>query len=63
MIEKFDSLQMTFEDAKKLSLEEKKERAKQREELLSKMTNKELNELLNRPIPNQYKEKIRKFLK
>lgn len=63
MIEKFDSLQMTFDDAKKLSLEERKERAREREQLLSKMTNDELNELLKRPYPSQFKQKIRSYIK
>lgn len=63
MIKKFDELQMTFEDAKRLSLEERKARAEERERLLSQMTNEELNELLERPYPSQFKQKIRKYLK
>ena len=63
MIKKFDELQMTFEDAKKMSLDERKARAKERENLLSQMTNDELNELLERPYPSQFKQKIRSYIK
>ena len=63
MIKEFDKLAITTENVKDMSLEEQKRRAKEREQLLSKMTNEELNELLKRPYPSQYKAQIRKFLK
>ena len=63
MIKEFDKLAITTENVKDMPLEEQKRRAKEREQLLSKMTNEELNELLKRPYPSQYKAKIRKFLK
>lgn len=63
MIEKFDKLAITTDNIKNMSLDEQKKRAKEREQLLSKMTNDELNELLKRPYPSQFKMKIRKFLK
>ena len=63
MIKEFDKLAITSENVKGMSWEEQKRRAKEREQLLSKMTNEELNELLKRPYPSQYKAKIRKFLK
>ena len=63
MIKEFDKLAITSENVKDMSWEEQKRRTKEREKLLSKMTNEELNELLKRPYPSQYKAKIRKFLK
>ena len=63
MIEEFDKLAITTENYDKLSKEEIKKREAKRRELLSKMSNAELNELLERPYPGQYKQVIKQYIK
>jgi len=62
MIKEFDELEINTSNVSKLSENEKKERAKKREALLAKMSSQELNTLLKRPYPSQFKEKIKKYL-
>ncbi len=61
MLEKYDKLAITPELVNKLSSEELKERVKERDELIKEMSDAEIKELLNRPIPSQYKAKIKKI--
>lgn len=58
MIKEFDALAITTENYDKLSAEEKKERIRKREELLKKMSDAEIQELLSRAYPSQFKQKI-----
>lgn len=62
MIKEFDSLAITTDNYDKLSKQEINERVKKREELLSKMSRDEINQLLKRPYPPQFKAKLKKFL-
>lgn len=62
MIKEFDNLTIKSDEYERLSESEKRERVRKREELLSKMSKEELNELLKRPYPSQMKEKIKKYL-
>lgn len=61
MLEKYDKLAITPELVDKLSPEELKERVKERDELIKEMSDAEIEELLNRPIPSQYKAKIKQI--
>ena len=62
MVKEFDNLAIKSDEYERLSESEKRERVRKREELLSKMSKEELNELLKRPYPSQMKEKIKKYL-
>lgn len=63
MIKEFDSLAITIDNYDKLSADEKKERVRKREELLKRMSNEEIKELLGRAYPPQFKQKIRELRK
>lgn len=61
MLEIYDNLAITPELSERLSEEEIKERVKQRDEIIKKMSDEEIEELLNRPLPAQYKAKIKEL--
>jgi hypothetical protein len=62
MIEEFDSLAVTTENYKKLTDSEQEERHRKREQLLAKMSKEELQILIARPYPSQYKSILKKYL-
>lgn len=63
MIKEFDDLAITFDNVDKLTKEERIARAKKRKEILKQMSEEEINELLSRPYPSQFKDTIRKSRK
>lgn len=62
MINEFDKLAITSEEYKEMSETEINERVKKREELLKRMSRKEIEELLKRDYPVQFKQKLKKYL-
>lgn len=61
MLKEYDDLVIKANEVDKLSLEERKARTKKRDELIKKMSDSEIKEILSRNIPPQYKEKVRKL--
>lgn len=61
MLKEYDELVVKANEVDKLSLEERKARTKKRDELIKKMSDSEIKEILSRNIPPQYKEKVRKL--
>ena len=62
MIKEHDRLAKEIAEVMGKDLEKAKELSKQKDELLSRMSKEELNELLKRPYPPQYKMKIKKYM-
>ena len=61
MIKEFDELAITNENYDKLTATERKQRTQKRYELIKKMNEKEIEELLKRPYPSQFKMKIKEL--
>lgn len=61
MIKEFDELAITSENYDKLTPEERKERTRKSDALIKKMSKEEIEELLKRPYPAQYKIKIKEL--
>lgn len=59
MIEEFDRLAITSDNMHKLTKKEQIERVKKRDALIKQMNEEEIEELLKRPYPVQYKIKIK----
>ena len=63
MIEKYDELEKKASMLVGKDITEAKKVIKQKEEVLKKMKNEEIELLLKRPYPAQYKNKLKNFLK
>ncbi len=63
MIEAHDKLALKISKAVETDKDLAKRLSKQKDEVLAQMSNEEINELLSRPYPPQYKMKLKKFLK
>ena len=63
MIEAHDKLAEKISKVAETDKELAKRLSKQKDEVLSQMSNEEINELLKRPYPPQYKVKLKKYLK
>jgi hypothetical protein len=61
MIEEFDRLAIYVNELDNLSKEEIIQRVKMQDELLKRMSDEEINTILSRKIPVQYKIKISKI--
>lgn len=61
MLEKYDNLAITSEKADSMTEDELKEVVAKRDELIKKMSDDEIKELMKRPLPPQYKIKIQKL--
>ena len=62
MLKEYDRLEMEISKIASKDMNKAKELSKEKKALLSKMTTQELQTLLKRPYPSQYKEIIRKHL-
>lgn len=63
MIEAHDKLVDKISKVAENDKELAKRLSKQKDEVLAQMSNEEINELLKRPYPAQYKMKLKKYLK
>ncbi len=63
MIEAHDKLVEKISKAVDNDMDLAKKLSKQKDEVLSQMSNEEIKELMKRPYPAQYKEKLKKYLK
>ena len=63
MIEAHDKLAEKISRVAETDKELAKRLSKQKDEVLSQMSNEEINELLKRPYPPQYQVKLKKYLK
>ena len=61
MLEEYDRLAITSDLVDKLSEAELEKRVNERDNLIKEMSEEEIKELLERPMPTQYKEKIVKL--
>ncbi len=61
MIEEFDRLAIYVNELDNLSKEEIRQRVKMQDELIKRMSDEEINVILSRKIPVQYKIKISKI--
>ena len=61
MLEEFDKLNIYANEYDKMTEDEIQERIKKRDELIKKMTDEEIEELLSRNILGQYKAKIKRL--
>ena len=62
MLKEYDELEEEISKVAGTDMEKAKELSKRKKELLGQMTSEELNTLLKRPYPPQYKEIIKKYL-
>lgn len=63
MIKEYDELEKRASMLVGKDITEAKKVIKQKEEVLKKMENEEIEQLLKRPYPAQYKSKLKSFLK
>ena len=61
MIEEFDRLAIYVNELDNLSKEEIRQRVKMQDELIKRMSDEEINVILSRKMPVQYKIKISKI--
>ena len=62
MIKQYDELELEISKIAGTDKSRAKELSNQKKQLLSQMSKDELEVLLNRPYPSQYKEVIKKYL-
>ena len=63
MIEEHDKLAREIAEVVSKDKAKAKELSKEKDEILKQMSNEELQKLLKRPYPPQYKMKIKKYMK
>lgn len=63
MIKEHDRLSLEIAKVAEEDMEKAKELVKEKEKVLSEMSNDEIKTLMKRPYPPQYKTKLKKYLK
>ena len=62
LLNEYDKLELEITKLIKIDMKKTKELSEKKKNLLSKMTTNEINELLKRPYPSQYKAILKKYL-